>query len=96
MRLLQRGDVNTAVLCLLALGDKNDAVEVYVSHKRYMWVAACSRKLARKDIDSDNTGRRYCLHLFSGRKIGKDSLSWSENGENTAPRTQKQPLRPDG
>jgi len=36
MRLLQKGELHTAALCLLALGDKNDAVEVYVSHKRYM------------------------------------------------------------
>ncbi|KAG0635022.1 WD40-repeat-containing domain protein [Tuber brumale] len=36
MRLLQKGELHTAVLCLLALGDKSDAVEVYVSHKKYM------------------------------------------------------------
>lgn len=42
MRLLQKGDVHLAVLCLLALGDKNDAVEVYVSHKHYLYVPVLS------------------------------------------------------
>jgi hypothetical protein len=38
MKLLQKDDIHMAVLCLLSIGDKNDAVEVYVSHKRYLYV----------------------------------------------------------
>lgn len=36
MRLLQKNDLHMAVLCLLAIGDKTDAVELYVSHKQYL------------------------------------------------------------
>ncbi|KAF8545235.1 WD40-repeat-containing domain protein [Trichophaea hybrida] len=36
LKLLQKNDIHMAVLCLLAIGDKNDAVDVYVSHKCYL------------------------------------------------------------
>ncbi|KAI5815327.1 WD40-repeat-containing domain protein [Pyronema omphalodes] len=36
LKLLQKNDIHMAVLCLLAIGDKNDAVEVYVSHHCYL------------------------------------------------------------
>ena len=36
LKLLQKGDLHMAVLCLLAIGDKSDAVEVYVNHKRFL------------------------------------------------------------
>lgn len=35
-RLLESGDVHVAVTIMLGMGDDNDAIEVYVSHKRYM------------------------------------------------------------
>ncbi|CAI6097049.1 unnamed protein product [Clonostachys chloroleuca] len=35
-RLLETGDVHVAVTIMLGMGDHNDAIEVYVSHKRYM------------------------------------------------------------
>ena len=35
-RLLETGEVHVAVTIMLGMGDHNDAVEVYVSHKRYM------------------------------------------------------------
>ena len=35
-RLLEGGDVHVAVTIMLGMGDHNDAIEVYVSHKRYM------------------------------------------------------------
>ncbi|KAK2470829.1 hypothetical protein H9L39_17060 [Fusarium oxysporum f. sp. albedinis] len=35
-RLLEAGDVHTAVTIMLGMGDHNDAIEVYISHKRYM------------------------------------------------------------
>ncbi len=35
-RLLESGDVHVAVTIMLGMGDHNDAVEIYVSHKRYM------------------------------------------------------------
>ncbi|EHL00762.1 hypothetical protein M7I_3148 [Glarea lozoyensis 74030] len=35
-RLLEKGDVHTAATILIGMGDQNDAIEVYVSHKRYM------------------------------------------------------------
>jgi hypothetical protein len=38
-RTLAQGDIHTAASILLGLGDHNDAVEVYVSHKFYMCVA---------------------------------------------------------
>ncbi|KAA8899944.1 WD40-repeat-containing domain protein [Sphaerosporella brunnea] len=38
LKLLQKGDLHMAVLCLLAIGDKNDAVEIYVSHKKFLYV----------------------------------------------------------
>ncbi len=35
-RLLEKGDVHTAATIMIAMGDQNDAIEIYVSHKRYM------------------------------------------------------------
>lgn len=35
-RLLESGDVHVAVTIMLGMGDNNDAIEVYISHKRYM------------------------------------------------------------
>ncbi|EWY86293.1 hypothetical protein FOYG_10877 [Fusarium oxysporum NRRL 32931] len=35
-RLLEAGDVHAAVTIMLGMGDHNDAIEVYISHKRYM------------------------------------------------------------
>lgn len=35
-RLLEKGDVHTAATIMLGMGDQNDAIEIYVSHKRYM------------------------------------------------------------
>ncbi|CAG8973542.1 hypothetical protein HYALB_00002868 [Hymenoscyphus albidus] len=35
-RLLEKGDVHTAATILIGMGDQNDAIEIYVSHKRYM------------------------------------------------------------
>ncbi|KAF4125847.1 WD domain, G-beta repeat protein [Geosmithia morbida] len=35
-RLLETGDVHVAVTIMLGMGDHNDAIEVYISHKRYM------------------------------------------------------------
>ncbi|KJZ80192.1 hypothetical protein HIM_00042 [Hirsutella minnesotensis 3608] len=35
-KLLESGDVHVAVTIMLGMGDHNDAIEVYVSHKRYM------------------------------------------------------------
>ncbi|KAH7187121.1 hypothetical protein BKA60DRAFT_531598 [Fusarium oxysporum] len=35
-RLLEAGDVHTAVTIMLGMGDHNDAIKVYISHKRYM------------------------------------------------------------
>ncbi|KAH7464596.1 hypothetical protein FOMA001_g17489 [Fusarium oxysporum f. sp. matthiolae] len=35
-RLLEAGDVHAAVTTMLGMGDHNDAIEVYISHKRYM------------------------------------------------------------
>ncbi|CCU82629.1 G-beta repeat protein [Blumeria hordei DH14] len=35
-RLLREGDIHTAATFMISLGDKNDAIEIYVSHKRYM------------------------------------------------------------
>ncbi|KAF5022615.1 hypothetical protein F66182_5330 [Fusarium sp. NRRL 66182] len=35
-RLLETGDVHAAVTIMLGMGDHNDAIEVYISHKRYM------------------------------------------------------------
>ncbi|KAK4094884.1 hypothetical protein PCL_03139 [Purpureocillium lilacinum] len=35
-RLLESGDVHVAVTIMLGMGDDNDAIEVYISHKRYM------------------------------------------------------------
>ena len=37
-RTLAQGDIHTAASILLGLGDHNDAVEVYLSHKFYMLV----------------------------------------------------------
>ena len=35
-RLLETGDVHVAVTIMLGMGDHNDAIEAYISHKRYM------------------------------------------------------------
>lgn len=35
-KLLEKGDVHAAATILIGLGDQNDAIEIYVSHKRYM------------------------------------------------------------
>ncbi|KAK3946098.1 hypothetical protein QBC46DRAFT_414819 [Diplogelasinospora grovesii] len=35
-RLLESGDVHAAATIMIGLGDHNDAIEIYISHKRYM------------------------------------------------------------
>lgn len=35
-RLLEAGDVHAAVTIMIGMGDHNDAIEIYISHKRYM------------------------------------------------------------
>lgn len=35
-RLLEKGDIHAAATILLGLGEQNDAVEVYFSHKHFM------------------------------------------------------------
>lgn len=35
-RLLEKGDVHTAATIMIGMGDQNDAIEIYVSHKKYM------------------------------------------------------------
>ncbi|KHN99190.1 WD40/YVTN repeat-like-containing domain protein [Metarhizium album ARSEF 1941] len=35
-RLLENGDIHVAVTIMLGMGDHNDAIEIYISHKRYM------------------------------------------------------------
>ncbi|CAM1509162.1 Fc.00g029010.m01.CDS01 [Cosmosporella sp. VM-42] len=35
-RLLESGDVHAAVTIMLGMGDHNDAIEIYISHRRYM------------------------------------------------------------
>lgn len=35
-RLLESGDVHVAVTIMLGMGDHHDAIEIYISHKRYM------------------------------------------------------------
>lgn len=35
-RLLEKGDVHTASTIMIGMGDQNDAIEIYVSHKLYM------------------------------------------------------------
>ncbi|KAK4241047.1 hypothetical protein C8A03DRAFT_12636 [Achaetomium macrosporum] len=35
-RLLENGEVHTAATIMIGMGDHNDAVEIYVSHKKYM------------------------------------------------------------
>ncbi|KAK3488387.1 hypothetical protein B0T13DRAFT_107552 [Neurospora crassa] len=35
-RLLESGDVHAAATIMIGLGDHNDAIEIYVSHKKYM------------------------------------------------------------
>jgi hypothetical protein len=35
-KLLETGDVHVAVTIMLGMGDHNDAIEAYISHKRYM------------------------------------------------------------
>lgn len=35
-RLLETGDIHVAVTIMLGMGDQNDAIEIYISHKRYM------------------------------------------------------------
>ena len=34
--LLEKGDIHAAATILIGMGDQNDAIEIYVSHKRYM------------------------------------------------------------
>lgn len=35
-RLLESGDIHVAVTIMLGMGDQNDAIEIYISHRRYM------------------------------------------------------------
>lgn len=35
-RLLEKGDVHTAATIMIGMGDQNDAIEIYVSHKKFM------------------------------------------------------------
>ncbi|KAK9778735.1 hypothetical protein SCAR479_04358 [Seiridium cardinale] len=35
-RLLESGDIHAAATIMIGMGDHNDAIEIYVSHKRYM------------------------------------------------------------
>ncbi|KAI0013184.1 hypothetical protein F4779DRAFT_440040 [Xylariaceae sp. FL0662B] len=35
-RLLENGDVHAAATIMIGMGDQNDAIEIYVSHKKYM------------------------------------------------------------
>ncbi|KAK2032306.1 hypothetical protein LX32DRAFT_691009 [Colletotrichum zoysiae] len=35
-RLLEHGDLHAAVTILIGMGDYNDAIEIYISHKKYM------------------------------------------------------------
>jgi hypothetical protein len=35
-RLLEHGDLHAAATIMIGLGDHNDAVEIYISHKKYM------------------------------------------------------------
>ncbi|OAA53869.1 WD domain, G-beta repeat protein [Cordyceps fumosorosea ARSEF 2679] len=35
-RLLESGEIHVAVTIMLGMGERNDAIEVYISHKRYM------------------------------------------------------------
>ncbi|KAK0652175.1 hypothetical protein B0T16DRAFT_323778 [Cercophora newfieldiana] len=35
-RLLENGDVHAAATIMIGLGDHNDAIEIYISHKKYM------------------------------------------------------------
>ena len=35
-RLLENGDVHAAATIMIGMGDQNDAIEIYISHKRYM------------------------------------------------------------
>jgi hypothetical protein len=35
-RLLENGEVHTAATIMIGMGDHNDAVEIYISHKKYM------------------------------------------------------------
>jgi hypothetical protein len=35
-KLLETGDLHTAVTMLIGYGDHNDAIEIYVSHKKYL------------------------------------------------------------
>ncbi|EWC45684.1 hypothetical protein DRE_05245 [Drechslerella stenobrocha 248] len=36
MRLIQKGDVHTAVMCFLMIGERDQAIDHYVSNKKYM------------------------------------------------------------
>ena len=36
MRLAQKGEIHTAALVLLALGNAKDAVDIYVTHSMHM------------------------------------------------------------
>ncbi|KAI1101777.1 hypothetical protein F4804DRAFT_288224 [Jackrogersella minutella] len=35
-RLLENGDVHAAATIMIGMGDENDAIEIYISHKKYM------------------------------------------------------------
>src|ERR1051325_11577891 len=35
-RLLESGDVHAAATIMIGMGDHNDALEIYISHKRYL------------------------------------------------------------
>lgn len=35
-RLLESGDIHAAATIMIGMGDQNDAIEIYVSHKRFM------------------------------------------------------------
>lgn len=54
MRLLTKdgkvaNDIHMAVCCLLAIGDKNDAVEIYINHKKYLEAVLLTSLLWKKD-----------------------------------------------
>lgn len=36
LRLVQKGEIHTAAVVLLALGNAKDAVDIYVTHKMHM------------------------------------------------------------
>lgn len=36
MRLIQKNDIHNAVMCFLAIGERENAIEQYISSKKYM------------------------------------------------------------